>query len=162
MPTPPERGKDEVLAVTHDSSGTEEYSPGTEEYSASTEEYSSQEARSVDDAREWLKAQKPWWEREGYASLADALADSVAMADRVMGRKPRDLRGLSLEDVIFSKPERPPRERRNPRIRGRQVNIKLTEEERSRLSEAARAYGLPPSTLARAFVVRATEAVLDG
>jgi hypothetical protein len=42
------------------------------------------------------------------------------------------------------------------------VNIKLTEEERSRLSEAARAYGLPPSTLARAFVVRATEAVLDG
>jgi hypothetical protein len=145
---PPDREGDRT-------SGTHEYSPGTGEYSDN-------ETRSADEAREWLRRQKPWWERAGYASLADALADSAAMADRVMGRNPRDLRGLSLEQVIFSEPESPPRERRNVRVRGRQVNIKLTEEEHSRLAEAARAYGLPPSTLARAFLVRATEAVLSG
>jgi hypothetical protein len=79
------------------------------------------------------------------------------MRDRVMGREPRDLRGLSLEEVIFSQPERPSRRRHRPRTRARQVNVKLTDEEHERLKEAAKAYALAPSTLARVFVVRATE-----
>ena len=43
-----------------------------------------------------------------------------------MGRKPRDLEGLDLEEVVLSQPE--PLERRsgNPRPRERQVNVKLT------------------------------------
>jgi hypothetical protein len=78
----------------------------------------------------------------------------------VWGREPRDLRGLSLEEVLFSKPERPSRRRHRQRTRSRQVNVKLTEEENARLREAAKGYGLPPSTLARVFVVRATELAL--
>jgi hypothetical protein len=38
--------------------------------------------------------------------------------------------------------------------------MKLTESEHERLEEAAKGYGLSPSTLARVFVVRATEAAL--
>ena len=84
------------------------------------------------------------------------------MGDRVMGRKPRDLEGLDLEEVVLSQPE--PLERRsgNPRPRGRQVNVKLTDEEHSKLKQAARDHGLPPATLARVFVVRATEVALRG
>jgi hypothetical protein len=129
-----------------------EYPGGTGEYPGGTGEYPSSNAS---------KAQ-PWWQREGYSSLAEALADEIAMGDRVMGRKPRDLEGLDLEEVVLSQPE--PLERRsgNPRPRGRQVNMKLTDEEHSKLKQAARDHGLPPATLARVFVVRATEVALRG
>ena len=66
-----------------------------------------------------------------------------------MGRKPRDLRGLSLEEVIFSEPERPPKVRRRGRARERQVNVKLTSDEHARLVHAARWYGVATATLAR-------------
>jgi len=129
-----------------------EYPGGTGEYPGGTGEYPSSNAS---------KAQ-PWWQREGYSSLAEALADEIAMGDRVMGRKPRDLEGLDLEEVVLSQPE--PLERRSsqPRPRGRQVNVKLTDEEHSKLKQAARDHGLPPATLARVFVVRATEVALRG
>jgi hypothetical protein len=150
------------------SPGTEEYSPGTEEYSPGTEEYPSDTGRvGVDgpgpDERQSVEKRskpQPWWEREGYSSLAEVLAEQKAIDDRVMGRKPRDLRGLSLEEVVFSEPERPPSKRRNSRVRSRQVNVKLTDDEHSKLQEAARGYGLAPATLARAFIVRATDVAL--
>jgi hypothetical protein len=125
---------------------------GTHEYPGGTGEYPSSNASKAE----------PWWEREGYSSLAEALAEEIAMGDRVMGRKPRDLEGLDLEEVVLSQPE--PLERRsgNPRPRGRQVNVKLTDEEHSKLKQAARDHGLPPATLARVFVVRATEVALRG
>jgi hypothetical protein len=145
--------------------GTREYSEGTGKYATSegqgigeqsTSERPSTETETAEQSRNWLKALPPWWERAGYASLADALAHEVAMQDRVMGRKPRDLRGLSLEEVVFR--EDPPSTRiRDLRPRQHQVNIKLTEDEHTRLMDAARSYGLRPATLARAFVVRATE-----
>jgi hypothetical protein len=132
--------------------GTREYPGGTGEYPGGTGEYPSSNASKAE----------PWWEREGYSSLAEALAEEIAMGDRVMGRKPRDLEGLDLEEVVLSQPE--PLERRsgNPRPRGRQVNVKLTDEEHSKLKQAARDHGLPPATLARVFVVRATEVALRG
>jgi hypothetical protein len=136
---------------------------GTPEYSGGTDEYPSTERETperADQARNALRAELEWWERAGYESLAAALADQAATADRVWGRKPRDLRGLSLEQVLFSKPERPSRRRHQHRTRPRQVNVKLTEDERARLAEAARGYGLAPSTLARVFVVRATDLAL--
>ena len=132
--------------------GTGEYPGGTGEYPGGTGEYPSSNASKAE----------PWWQREGYSSLAEALAEEIAMGDRVMGRKPRDLEGLDLEEVVLSQPE--PLERRsgNPRPRGRQVNVKLTDEEHSKLKQAARDHGLPPATLARVFVVRATEVALRG
>ena len=132
--------------------GAREYPGDSDEYPGGTGEYPSSNAS---------KAQ-PWWQREGYSSLAEALADEIAMGDRVMGRKPRDLEGLDLEEVVLSQPE--PLERRSsqPRPRGRQVNVKLTDEEHSKLKQAARDHGLPPATLARVFVVRATEVALRG
>jgi hypothetical protein len=150
------------------SPGTEEYSPGTEEYSPGTEEYPSDTGRvgvdgsGPDEPQSVEKRSKPqpWWEREGYSSLAEVLAEQKAIDDRVWGRKPRDLRGLSLEEVVFSEPERPPSKRQNSRVRARQVNVKLTDDEHSKLQEAARGYGLAPATLARAFIVRATELAL--
>ena len=158
----PDRGSGEA--------GTGEYPAGTDEYSSDTrkegvggqgtDKHQSVERESPEAAREALRRLPPWWEREGYASLAEVLAEQKAIDDRVMGRKPRDLRGLSLEEVIFSEPELPARKRRNERVRARQVNVKLTEGEHSRLEEAARAYGLRPATLARAFVVKATEVAL--
>jgi hypothetical protein len=132
---------------------------GTSEYSSDTREYPSPKPPSG-QAMEALRREQPWWRREGYSTLADALADEIAMRDRVMGRKPRDLKGLSLEAVIFSQPERTSRRKHRRRTRARQVNVKLTEEEHMRLKEAARGYGLPPSTLARVFVIRATEVAL--
>jgi hypothetical protein len=136
--------------------GTPEYPGGTDEYPSSKGEA----PERADQARNALRAEPEWWERAGYESLAAALADQAATADRVWGRKPRDLRGLSLEQVLFSKPERPSRRRHQRRTRPRQVNVKLTENERARLVEAARGYGLAPSTLARVFVVRATDLAL--
>jgi hypothetical protein len=132
--------------------GTREYPGDSGEYPGGTGEYPSSNASKAE----------PWWEREGYSSLAEALAEEIAMGDRVMGRKPRDLEGLDLEEVVLSQPE--PLERRsgNPRPRGRQVNVKLTDEEHSKLKQAARDHGLPPATLARVFVVRATEVALRG
>jgi hypothetical protein len=132
--------------------GTREYPGDSGEYPDGTGEYPSSNASKAE----------PWWQREGYSSLAEALADEIAMGDRVMGRKPRDLEGLDLEEVVLSQPE--PLERRsgNPRPRGRQVNMKLTDEEHSKLKQAARDHGLPPATLARVFVVRATEVALRG
>jgi hypothetical protein len=132
--------------------GTREYPGDSGEYPGGTGEYPSSNASKAE----------PWWQREGYSSLAEALADEIAMGDRVMGRKPRDLEGLDLEEVVLSQPE--PLERRsgNPRPRGRQVNMKLTDEEHSKLKQAARDHGLPPATLARVFVVRATEVALRG
>jgi hypothetical protein len=132
--------------------GTREYPGDSGEYPGGTGEYPSSNASKAE----------PWWQREGYSSLAEALADEIAMGDRVMGRKPRDLEGLDLEEVVLSQPE--PLERRSgdPRPRGRQVNMKLTDEEHSKLKQAARDHGLPPATLARVFVVRATEVALRG
>jgi hypothetical protein len=46
---------------------------GTREYSSATEAYSSSEEDPGDSADK----PRPWWEREGYASLADALADGT-------------------------------------------------------------------------------------
>ena len=132
--------------------GTREYPGDSGEYPGGTGEYPSSNASKAE----------PWWQREGYSSLAEALADEIAMGDRVMGRKPRDLEGLDLEEVVLSQPE--PLERRsgNPRPRGRQVNVKLTDESDSKLKQAARDHGLAPATLARVFVVRATEVALRG
>lgn len=144
------------MASKEERSGAEPISAGVEggtrEYPGGTGEYPSSNASKAE----------PWWEREGYSSLAEALAEEIAMGDRVMGRKPRDLEGLDLEEVVLSQPE--PLERRsgNPRPRGRQVNVKLTDEEHSKLKQAARDHGLPPATLARVFVVRATEVALRG
>ena len=70
--------------------GTGEYQGGTGEYPGGTDEYLSSNASKAE----------PWWQREGYSSLAEALAEEIAMGDRVMGRKPRDLEGLDLEEVV--------------------------------------------------------------
>jgi hypothetical protein len=145
--------------------GTREYPGDSGEYPGGTGEYPSSDASKAEpreEATAALPRELPWWQREGYSSLAEALAEEIAMGDRVMGRKPRDLEGLDLEEVVLSQPE--PLERRsgNPRPRGRQVNVKLTDEEHSKLKQAARDHGLPPATLARVFVVRATEVALRG
>ena len=132
--------------------GTHEYPGGTGEYPGGTGEYPSSNAPNAE----------PWWQREGYSSLAEALAEEIAMGDRVMGRKPRDLEGLDLEEVVLSQPEPLERRSSHPRPRGRQVNVKLTDEEHSKLKQAARDHGLAPATLARVFVVRATEVALRG
>jgi hypothetical protein len=139
--------------------GTPGYLGGTDGY-PSSERGPADSAESADEARKALRTESEWWERAGYESLADALADEAAMSDRVWGREPRDLRGLSLKEVLFSKPERPSRSRHQERTRSRQVNVKLTEAEHAQLQEAARGYGLAPSTLARVFVVRATDLAL--
>jgi hypothetical protein len=75
--------------------GTREYPGDSGEYPGGTGEYPSSNASKAE----------PWWQREGYSSLAEALADEIAMGDRVMGRKPRDLEGLDLEEVVLSQPE---------------------------------------------------------
>lgn len=145
--------------------GTREYPGGTGEYPDGTGEYPSSNASKAEPrekATAALSRELPWWQREGYSSLAEALAEEIAMGDRVMGRKPRDLEGLDLEEVVFSHPEPVERRSGNPRPRGRQVNVKLTDEEHSKLKQAARDHGLAPATLARVFVVRATEVVLRG
>ena len=148
------------MGTSRDSDGgTQEYPPVTDEYRSDTGD--SVHSETPEAAREALRRQPPWWEREGFSSLADALAEAAAARDRVMGRKPRDLRGLSLEQVIFSEPERPPEIRDRRRRRDRQVNVKLTSEEHASLEEAARRYGVATATLARIFVVRAAKLALD-
>ena len=85
--------------------GTGEYPDGTGEYPDGTGEYPSSNASKAEPrekATAALSRELPWWQREGYSSLAEALAEEIAMGDRVMGRKPRDLEGLDLEEVVFS------------------------------------------------------------
>ena len=134
---------------------------GTPQYLSSTGEYSPTEGDHPSPRDDERPKEREWWERAGYSSLAEAFADERAMEDRVWGREPRDLGGLSVKEILFSKPERPSRRGKNRRSRGRQVNIKLTDEEHADLTRAASAYGLAAATLARAFVVRATEVVLE-
>jgi hypothetical protein len=45
--------------------------------------------------------------------------------------------------------------------RRHQVNVKLREHERAQLEQAARRYGVAPSTLARMLVNRGVKAILD-
>jgi hypothetical protein len=66
---------------------------------------------------------------------------------------------MTAKEILFSKPLRPPRVNRRG-VRDRQVGVKLTADDHARLVEAARRYGVPPSTLARILVVRGTEAAL--
>ena len=76
------------------------------------------------------------------------------------GRPERDFTGMSAEEILFSKPIRPPKSRR-PKLREKQVSVKLTSDEHQNLKEAARIYSVPPSTLARIVLVRGVQAALE-
>jgi hypothetical protein len=148
--------------------GTQEYPAGTdaypdseeagsEEYPAGTGAYPAPEGRIGEEPAQAPEGDsstnQEWWERAGFASLEEALADNEARWDRIMGRPVRDLKGLSKEEILFSDPVRRPSVTRH-RVRERQVGVKLTADEYSHLVDAARHYGVAPSTLARIFVVR--------
>jgi hypothetical protein len=64
----PERGSREA--------GTREYSPGTEEYSSDTSRVRV-DGSGIEERQSVEKRSKPepWWEREGYSSLAEVLAE---------------------------------------------------------------------------------------
>jgi hypothetical protein len=143
--------------------GTRRYPPDTGEYPASDEPPRTSDSGSSgreQAADAGTNREREWWERAGFASFEDALAHNEQQWDRIMGRPVRDLNGLSVEEILFSEPIRRPKVARR-RVRERQVGVKLTAEDYSALVKAARRYGVPPSTLARIFIVRGTQAALE-
>jgi hypothetical protein len=83
--------------------GTPEYSAGTGEYPTSDEEQRDADAGSQGD-----EDKKEWWERAGFSSLAEALANDERRWDRIWGRPVRDFTGMTAEEILLSKPLKVP------------------------------------------------------
>ena len=131
--------------------------PDTDGYRADsdvdTDEFLSEALGSL--AETWKGMKEGWWNEAGHETFLDYfLAEEKTRARMGLGsiyskRKKRPRTG-ELPDAT------PPRGSRN-----RQVNVKLTDLGYQALVEAARVYGLQPSTLARLLVYRGALAVLE-
>jgi hypothetical protein len=119
---------------------------------------------------QWKSMRRGWWNDAGYETYWDLVKEEEAGWHR-MGFQ-----------SIHSKRKRPPKSSRElpdatpaeidldalaadstrPRqARSRQVNVRLTELGYQALNDAAKAYGLRPSTLARLLIHRGAFAVLE-
>jgi hypothetical protein len=110
-----------------------------------------------------------WWNQAGYETYWDLVKEEEAGWDR-MGwghrfkkkrRRPStsELPDAAPAEIDLDALAADARRRRRPRCR--QVNVRLTELGYAALREAARSYGLRPTTLARLLIHRGALAVLE-
>jgi hypothetical protein len=120
-------------------------------------------------AETWKGMRKGWWNEAGYETFLDYfLAEEKSRARMgfrsIYSKRKKRPRSQALADVAppdvdleaVESDATLPRGSRN-----RQVNVKLTELGYEALSEAARTYGLQPTTLARLLIHRGALAVLE-
>jgi hypothetical protein len=139
---------------------------GTDEYPVN-DEFLSDALGSLYET--WKGMKEGWWNRAGYETYLDYfLAEErqrAQMGLRTIWNKRRkrpptqelpDIAPGTVDLEAVAADATRPRE-----SRARQVNVKLTDLGYQALSEAARAYGVRPTTLARLLIHRGALAVLE-
>ncbi|HEY1237063.1 MAG TPA: hypothetical protein VGE91_01915 [Solirubrobacterales bacterium] len=117
----------------------------------------------------WKSMREGWWNKAGYETYWDVVKEDEAawkrMGFRSIFDKPKkrpstagDLPDPSPPEIDLDAVARDGTRPRRPR--DQQVNVRLTELGYQALREAARSYGLRPSTLARLLIHRGAIAVL--
>jgi hypothetical protein len=118
----------------------------------------------------WQRMREGWWNKAGYETYWEVVKEEEAGWERMGFRsklRPRRKRPRSAQELPDSAPPEIDLDAlaadavRPRRARRRQVNVRLTELGYDALREAARAYGLRPSTLARLLIHRGALAVLE-